>query len=105
MRIPSSRVRWVTLNAITPYKPILARQSARPAKTPSSVIVRRRENKTLADVFLHRRDLGDGLIGVERYDLFLDRTNKRMRIPTRLRAHYQSLFVLRKLRRGKIHHR
>ena len=42
-RIPISRVRCVTRNAITPNKPIAASVSASPANVPTSVIVNRRD--------------------------------------------------------------
>jgi hypothetical protein len=38
-RMPSSRVRWVTVSAITPYNPTLASTSAITANSPSSDII------------------------------------------------------------------
>ena len=42
IRIPSSRVRCVTVSAITPYNPTLANTSASPANVASNAIVNRR---------------------------------------------------------------
>ena len=75
--MPSSRVRWVTVNAITPYSPTLARTNAIAANAARSDIIMRREPRLLAMLFSIVEMPAKASVRIERLKFALDGGHER----------------------------